>query len=272
MVTDIEASGLDYPDSSEAVPVVVSEAERAQWLRDSGQRVIEYRGRYWRSKKPGLYEPIHLLARLSENEARRPTPTCWGYRAALTDQDRGRANGSIPVHLIADLDGYGMGSLAPNKRNELRKCMREIRFVHVTHSRILREQGWEVLLLASARAPISTPKSRARYGSWADTTTRDKRWTVIAGLNDGVLAGYMTAFAVDSTAYVESLVVRPEYLQTGVAVGLYYEMVQAFKRTGLIREMCTSLHLPENQGLTAYKERIGFPVVHIPADASSPAR
>ena len=84
-----------YPDAAEASLVVYTEAERAEWVGHSHE-VVKHRGRFWRRTRPGVYEPIHLLATLTREELSRPTATCWAYRAALGAEHSGWANGYIP--------------------------------------------------------------------------------------------------------------------------------------------------------------------------------
>jgi hypothetical protein len=42
---------------------------------------------------------VHLLARLTPEEAPRPTPLSWGYRAALKPEDAVAAERAASVHL-----------------------------------------------------------------------------------------------------------------------------------------------------------------------------
>jgi hypothetical protein len=264
MVGGEQSNGWDCPDASEASLVVYTEAERADWVGRS-HKVVEHRGRYWCATRPGVFEPIHLLARLSREEAEKPTPLCWAYRAALKDEDSTSANGFVPVHLVEDVNSYDIGSLAPNKRNELKKSRRLIQFVHVTSPAVLRKFGWRVLLSAASRVPISTPKSEEEYWKWAEGATANKRTVIIAGLCNGELAGYMTAYAVEDTGYIDSLIVHSEFLSTCVSTGLYWEVMRVFKSLDGIRQATSSVHMAEDRGLCAYKAHIGFPVVNIPA-------
>ena len=53
-------------DVRESVVPVVGEAEKAQMLRRDGRRVVVHRGRWWAQTRPGFFQPVHALARLSE--------------------------------------------------------------------------------------------------------------------------------------------------------------------------------------------------------------
>ena len=90
-----------------------SEEALADQLREKGRTVRLAHGRFWQALKPGFYGPMHWLARLTPDQARRPGP-CWGFLARLDDDFVDQANASIPVHVIPDLDAYGFESLPRN--------------------------------------------------------------------------------------------------------------------------------------------------------------
>ena len=79
-------------DASAAMFKALTEAELAERRREDGARVIQHGGHYWEQVgAPGFYEPVHLLARLTPEEATAPTPLSWGYRAALRAEAAGAA-------------------------------------------------------------------------------------------------------------------------------------------------------------------------------------
>ncbi|MBN1458139.1 MAG: GNAT family N-acetyltransferase [Armatimonadetes bacterium] len=254
----------EYPDASEATLVVCSETERAEMLRRE-ELVVERHGRYWRRVRPGVFEPVHYLACMSADEIGRPTPTCWAWKAALKPDHISHANGFIPVHLVEDVRSYGPASMERRKREELKKCRRLIRFVHITDSKILRADGWKVVLSTAARAPFTIAKTEREYQAWADREASDRRTVIVGGLRDNLLVGFMTAYAVEDTGYLHGLMVSKEHLSTGVSTGLYHEMMQLFKRIAGIKQVSASYHIPEDRGLCTYKARIGLPLAYIPS-------
>ena len=263
MVANTQMNHRRCPEASEASLVVLTEAERAARLRRS-HRVVECGRRYWVSVARGVYEPVHDLARFSVADTHRPTWECWAYRAALTVDDSCHANGFFPIHL-ADVEGYGTMSLCRTKRQELAKCLRSVRFVHVKDAQVLQAEGWEAISAAAKRIPISMPRSRKDYCDWAERVTADETMAVIAGFHHDTLAGYVTANATDDTGYLVDLVVPGPFLETGISTGLYYHVMQMFQRLGSIRQVSAGRHAPENEGLSSFKARIGFPVVYVPA-------
>ena len=64
-------------DSSEAAFRVLTEKELAEHRRSEGARVIQHGGHYWSNGSSRVFEPVHLLARLTPEQATRPTPLSW---------------------------------------------------------------------------------------------------------------------------------------------------------------------------------------------------
>ena len=149
---------MDYPEASEATVRVLSDKELASALRERGAKVVEHRERFWTyGGSPGFLVPIHPLARMTPEEATRPTLLCWGYLAALRESAASRANGAIVPYLIGDLKSYGESRLTRRKREALRQCRRETRIVQLTDSALLDRQGYRVYLSYAERLAVKHP-------------------------------------------------------------------------------------------------------------------
>jgi len=72
-------------------------------------------------------------------------------------------------------------------------------------------------------------------------------------------------YAIGSTAYMDSLILATEYLSTQIGTALVYDFVQICRRSSGIHEVVYGLHSREDSNLVIFKERMGFPVVHIPS-------
>ncbi len=250
--------------AAEAVVKSLSEPELAAWRRGRGERVVEQSGRFWRMSRPGFWEPVHWLARLPAGDVRRPGPGL-GFRATLSEEDAGAANGALSAHVLAPVADWGPHLLSKNRRTRLRKATRTVELVELTSPALLEAQGHEVALSSIARTHAGAAPSREAY---AAALTRDDvggRLTFFAGLLDGLLVGYLGGWAVDSTAYFQRLHIRTEALASQVGTALVFAFVEACARGGEVREVVNGLHSPEDEGLTAYKEGIGFPVRRYPA-------
>lgn len=262
-----ELSDLQTQDISQPILIPTTEAELAREYRTKGSQIICHQGRYWISKNSyGFYKPVHMLARLKLEQATRPTPLCLAFRSALHEDDASAANGSIPVHLISDPAGYDLESLSSNRRSQIRRCWKRVKIVQLTDLTLLQEQGYEVLRSSLERTKyyIKLP-SIEEYRSAIAAYTTDKYRIAIAGIVDGKLGGYCYGTAIDGTAYLDYIHLATEALPTNISSGLTFEFVRACSRSGKIREVVHSPHVPEDQGLVAYKEAMGFRVTHIPA-------
>ncbi|PPS39866.1 hypothetical protein B1A85_21730 [Chroococcidiopsis sp. TS-821] len=242
----------------------MTELEMATWRHQQGFHIILHRDRYWEKIRPGFYQPVHLLARLSAEQATKPTSLCWGFRAALSEADIAGSNGSIPVHLLSDLNNYDLQNFSSNRRHNLRRCQKRVKIVELTDTEILHHQGYEVVFSAAKRTQYLKAPSKQEYLANLKHFIAPKHRLVLAGIIGDKLGGYISGYAVDGVAYFENLYVATEVLTTNINSGLVYEFVQVCRRSGKIREVVNGLHSREDRALCVYKESIGFPVKQIP--------
>jgi hypothetical protein len=249
----------------------MTEADLAMQRADLGDRVRRSHGRYWAELRAGFYEPIHPLARLRRDEARRPG-LCWGFRCALRDADVTSAEASVPVHLLTDLAGFGWHSLPNDSRRYLRKFPDlGITLVRVTDPTLLERQGYDVMLDWRTRLGLTeAPPSRERYARAMRVRVSGAGWMTLAGLQGDRLLGYMSVWLVDDTAYLQDSKVHSEALKTRLGTAMDYEALLALQRSGSAREVCAGFHSPERPQLTEYKLRHGFAVVQVPGLARLP--
>ncbi len=255
-------------DASGTSLAPMTEAELAADPREPG-RLIRHQGRYWRETFPGLFEPIHPMARLSTTEATRPSRLCWGYHATLADACLASANASKPMHLLADLESYGPHVLSANRRYHLRRSQREVEFVQVLDLRPLEHEAYAVFRSAQSRTnnPFRTARSRADLLAEMAWFTARPSAIVLAGMIDGRIGGWIAGFAVGGTAYIEIVDLATEALPTHIGTGLHFAFVEACRRSPGIREIAHSPHVPEDSALAVFKEGLGFPVVKVPSRA-----
>jgi hypothetical protein len=262
---------LELPGAEEALPRVLTEQELAEWRREQGYRVSRARGRWWSQNVRGFYQGMHYLARFRADEARRPAALCWAYRAALAPEDSQAANSTWPVCILPRLSDYDDSALRRSVRQDLNKSRRRVNIVWLNEPTLLREQGYEVYLAGSKKVGRAKTKSREKYLAGVDGFVRDRRRLVLAGVVGDRLVGYCDSFAVDGTAYGWNIYVHPDFYSANVHMGLQFETWQAYRRTGYVMQAVNGLHTPEQPGLMAYKERLGFQVVRVPAVLAMPA-
>lgn len=250
---------------SEATCAVLTEKEFAGHRRQEGTRVIEHGGHYWEQiGAPGFFQPIHLLARLTPEEATRPTPLSWGYRAALTTDAAGAANGTLPIVRVPDLARYDFDSLTPNRKNKLRKAQRLVEIVQVTGPALLLEQGYEVVRDSLSRTRHRKLPSREEYVQKLKKYFQGNHWCVLAGLIDGKLGGYVDGYMIDGVAYGLSAYYASWARSTNISTGLNFEFAQLCRRLKGVHTFMTGLHSREDAQLNQFKTDMGFIVDHIP--------
>lgn len=244
---------------------VMTEAEFALMRKHEGATVVQNDGRHWEVPTPGFYQPIHPLARFRADALRRPSLLCWGYRAALREEDEGAANCSIPVHLLTDVQKFDESLLNRNHRRDLRKCRRQVELRRVRDPTVLLEQGYGVFRSAQLRVPFGRAMTKEQYQQRVARRASDPMRVFVAGLIHGRLAGYVESYAVDGVLYLHEIFVATEFLSSGIGTGLYVETIEIGARSGAIREVCSGIHTPERPGITAYKVSLGLQIVQIPA-------
>ena len=254
--------------TGDATITPMREEQWADVLRRQGEHVICHRGRYWMEPVRGFYEPVHWLAALTDEEATRPTLACWGFRSRLDDSVAGRANGTMPIHMCADVAGYSEATLSAGRRNHLRRCHKRVRMVQVKDAGILLDQGRSVLLSAIKRTGYGHALEAEEYAVHVQRLVDDPHMLVLAGLVDDRLAGYMTGYAVTDIAYIQSVYLATEFLSTYMGTGLPFEFVQICRRAGSIRQVIYGLHSIEDAPLCTFKLGMGFPPKSVPTRLS----
>ncbi|BAY90303.1 MULTISPECIES: hypothetical protein [unclassified Tolypothrix] len=252
------------PTNSEAVILSMNEEAAADWYRQQGMQIFYHQGHYWKQTKFGFYEPINLLARLTVKQATCPKKIHLGFRASLCEADAAAANGSIPIHLLSDVEGYNLQSLSANRRNHLKRCHKRAKILQLLSPELLEEQGYEVFYSATIRFGGKVIPKKVYLSQLAKHIPSEQRY-VFAGLINDKLGGYMTTYVVDGTAYIERALLATEALSAYIGTGLVFEFVQACRRSGKIREIVYGYHTPTDPALSTFKEGMGFPVRQIPA-------
>lgn len=254
-----------FGDADEAVLQPATERELARWRRAHGGNVTEARGRYWEAMPWGFYHGLHWMARMGAAEARPPSALTWGFRTTLRDEDSDQANGTMPVHLLADVANYDIYSLKPRFRTKLRKSERETEIVEIREPDSLKKHGYEVCLSAQERTGYGRKLSRSEFENVVDHYFSLKGKVVLGGLTEGRLGAYVFAYAIGKTAYIDAVNVHSGALRSNVGTPMIFRLVEACQRAGMIREIVYGQDTPEDPDLTRYKLAMGFPVVHVPA-------
>lgn len=252
-------------DCSNSSLTAISEGELAAWRREQGARVVCHRGRYWEANPKGFFHGLHLMSRMSAAEATRPTSLCWGYRTTLRQEERAQANGTMPVNLLGDVENYTLENFGSRRRNKIRNCRKKADIVEFLKPAQLFDEGYEVLLSARRRTSYGTIPPLADYRRGIGSYFGQSRGMILGALIGGKLGGYVTAYAVGSTAYIQSVELATEAFSINIGTTLVFELIQACRRSRSIDEVVYGLHSREDAPLCHYKDQMGFPLVHVPA-------
>ena len=101
------------------------------------------------------------MARMKLAEASRPSPLCWGFRTSLGETDAHGANGSMPLHLLADIKNYTLQTRSARCRNKLRNLRKQVSIVELHMPDLLLER-------ATTYFPRATPKQLRAAGASLD--------------------------------------------------------------------------------------------------------
>ena len=260
----------EFGDVKEATLLPVSETEFADWRRKQGAKVINSEGRYWEAKPRGFYHAIHWMARMRASQAVPPSTLTWGFRTTLCDADRPAANGSMPVHLLTDVVNYDINTLASKKRNKLRNCQKKVQVVELLKPDFLKCTGYEVYQSALQRTGYGQKLSHAGFRATVERYFDLPNRLVLGGLVEAKLRGYVFAYALGDTAYIDAVNLHSAALSSNIGTCLIFNVVQACRRAGNIREVVYGLDTPEDRKLTVYKVEMGFPVVQVPTRVRLP--
>jgi hypothetical protein len=238
----------------------LTEAEAAAWQQEQGRDIVQHKGRYWARTKSHFYQPIHLLAQLSADEATRPPGWSWGFRARLAPQEAASANATMPVHLLPEPHSYCATRLSADRRQKLRKGLSELDIVALQAPDILLEQGYGVALEAVALSPAMKLVEPAAFRRWVQSYFAPKRGLIVAGLKQGRLLGFCTNLAIDGAAYQEMLYVGAEGRRHHLTLCLFHSTASIVSRCAGIRELMNGLHLRERPsvGLSICRHASGW--------------
>jgi len=256
--------GIWLRDADESALRPISEEELAGWLKRQGSAVVSHRGRFWVAQPSGFFHPVHWLARMRAEEAERPALFCWGYRTTLAEEDMFASNGTIPVHVLRNVRGYDLDALSSKRRNKVKNCMKHARIVQLLSPDLLLAQGAWVVASAFQRTGYRDRFAAGTYEEKVDSYFTMPGFFVLAGLVGEKLGGYVVAYAINRTLYVDEVHLASEYLSTNIGTGLIFTLLKACGRSD-VAEVVYGLHAREDAALCHYKSEMGFEVFHYPS-------
>jgi len=171
---------------------------------------------------------------------------------------------------IRHLVEYKENCVAPNNRSQLRKCRETVRLVQIREPRVLLEEGWPIFKSNAQRLGRFADITPERYLAGVERLVKNPGQLVVGAFVRDKLVAYCHNYAVGDVAYFDELHVAPGARPLHVSSLMYYEVAQAYRRSGKVTTVCCGPHLPERPGLSDYKTRMGCTLVYFPAYFQAP--
>lgn len=252
-----DVPGWDPPISP---PTVRSESDGGRLWRLSGSRVRTDRGRTWVSGTRGIWRPVAFLDPVDPGDVRFPSPTAIAVQGVVADPALATSN--KPWVVFPDLADYGAARMAKVKRRDLRRALREFDYRVLVDPSLLADQGWEVASAAAVDSGSWTPSDETAYRTYVRALFDGMPPLVVAGTQEGRLAGYLMSYAIRDVAYLQDLYIAPWARTRNTGAGLYWLTLQAWRMVPGVTRASAGRAL--GTGVDAYKQTIGAQVVDLP--------
>ncbi|MDB6152579.1 MAG: hypothetical protein JWL90_1032, partial [Chthoniobacteraceae bacterium] len=182
----------------------ISPGQLSVLRRNEGCHVVYHQQRYWMEAPRGFYQPIHWMARHGIEQAVAPRRWAWGFRTSLNEEAAAtQSNGSVPVHLLADLSTYTFDNFSSGRRYHLRRSRKRAVIVELLGPALLHAEGFAVMQSAQGRTGYGETGSREDYDAMIEKHVDPLRRLVLAGMVNGRLGGYLGGTACGETAYID---------------------------------------------------------------------
>lgn len=242
---------------------ILSEMEYAAHLQQERIRIAKFGDQFWRFVAPGMVQPLHLLAGVSAQDFQLVSKKVLGAQARSLD---GSGNGTIPVHLLSDLQNFSPSEYSAVVRRHLRKA-REDFFLETDQdsSDTLLDQYYRIYHSANERTGRSSAGRDLFLKSWhRRLTSRMGCFICCREQVSSQVVGFLWGFVVRDAGYLHTVAVHSDYMSSNINSFLVDGMLWHFKTAG-VRWVSMGQHFRERQGIVEYKRRLGFPVVPLPA-------
>ncbi|MEK6798885.1 MAG: hypothetical protein AABZ12_07980 [Planctomycetota bacterium] len=214
-------------------------------------------GRWWYGVKPGFAWPADFFSPFDTAEKAAPRRRLLGWQFPVS---AGAANSSVWLNVVHDLAGYGIESVAENKRRAVRRGLREldVRVADPTDP-------------ATCSAACEVWNSHVVRTSWNKATSVDKfqaGWAELADWpgttvlvareksGDPNVAAWLIARCIDDTVFVDTLASHTDRLAHRPNDAIVFACLVAAERAGLRHahySLCSNI-----ASLEAFKASLGF--------------
>ena len=247
----------------------LTEAEYANLSAKKGVRVYEHKGRYWRNSEQFgslLSVPIHWMVELTPEQATFPRKSTVATKARIIDGSQN--NGHFHLHII-DPKTYTFDHIHSDMRRNVRRACRAGVIIQLATPELLEQEGYAVTISALQRNRYRrAPEEKDYIRKLQDDTFFGGKGIVLAGMiptPGGLkLGGIMTGSALGTIANADDIYIASWAKDTNVGPRLAYSFIEACQRTPGIDKIVYG-RVSADRGLQAFKDRMGFPAVAVPA-------
>lgn len=242
------------------IPGVISEAEAGRYWALSGSRVRQANGRTWLTGDGRIWRPVAFVEPVRHLGLRYPAPTAWAIQAVPGQPSD--ANGVMPWVLFRDVASFTPDRVAKTRRRDIRRALREFEYSALAEPSLLLSQGWDVAAVAAADSGTWLPPDRGAYDAYVTGLFAGTPPLIVAGSQDGRLAGYLMSFAVGDIAYLQDLYIAPWARPRNMGAGLYWLCLQAWRSVPGISHASAGRVLGDS--VDWYKQTLGADIVDLP--------
>lgn len=232
--------------------------------RRAGARLHFSDGVWWREVKPFFYLPANFMTRIVPHAARpKPWLALGGYYHMVPPE--GPGNGVIVTNEIRDPANYGLHSLQPKKRQQIRRILAQFRIARVEKLNDLLRDGFRVYLDWEKRKnPRNKRSSPAVFEGWITPMFRHPYKLFLGVYAEDRLVAFSTAEAVEGVATASELFSDSSFDRLAPSIALRYAYATIATQTPEISKTCDGFR-SWIDSLERHKALLGFQHVSYPA-------
>jgi hypothetical protein len=242
---------------------VLSEKEYSRYLQQERIKIVEFGDRMWRFVAPGMVQPLHLLAGVPAQEFALVSRKFLGVQARSLE---GVGNGSIPLHLLRDLQNFSPSGYSSVIRRHLKRARKEF-FLETDQnsSERLLEEYYRIYRSANERNGRKSVQRDVFLKSWYRRLTSGSGYFLYCReQSSGQVVGFLWGVVIQDAGYLHTVAVDSSYMSFNINALLVDGMLWSFRSAG-VRWVSMGQHFREKPGIVEYKRRLAFPVVKLPA-------
>jgi hypothetical protein len=243
--------------------------EMAEADRQAGSRIHFSDGVWWREVKPFFYQPANFMTCIVPRQAKpKPWVALGGYYHMVPPG--ASSNGVIVTNEISDPPGYGLHSLQPKKRQQIRRILSLFRVARVEKLNDLLTDGFRIYVDWEKRKNPRVKRSKAAFEDWITKQYHHPYKLILGIYAQEQLAAFLIAKAVEGIANAEDLLTDSSFERLAPSLALRYAYAKIAAQSPGIRNTCDGFQTLI-ESLEHVKSLLGWQHVSYPAFICLPA-